>query len=73
MIEIDARAAQLARDEEECRRNLNMAAKDYNSALGKNLSRTVLKARYQLTNLDRHTCFETKLFWMQTLWNHMIP
>lgn len=35
MIEIDARAAQLARDEEECRRNLNMAAKDYNSALAK--------------------------------------
>lgn len=33
MMEIDARSAALAREEEECRRNLNMATKNYNEAL----------------------------------------
>lgn len=33
MMEIDARSAALAREEEDCRRNLNMATKNYNSAL----------------------------------------
>lgn len=33
MMELDARAVQLAKEEEECRKNLNIAAKNYNAAL----------------------------------------
>jgi len=33
MMEIDARSVQLATEEEDCRRNLNIATKDYNGAL----------------------------------------
>ena len=32
-MELDARAVQLAKEEEECRRNLNLATKNYNAAL----------------------------------------
>ena len=32
-MEIDARSVQLGNEEEDCRRNLNIAAKNYNAAL----------------------------------------
>ena len=32
-MELDSRAVQLAKEEEECRRNLNIATKSYNAAL----------------------------------------
>ena len=33
MMEMDARAVQLANEEDECRKNLNMATKSYNESL----------------------------------------
>ena len=67
MMEIDARSVQLATEEEDCRRNLNIATKDYNGALtAERKAREALDKQKELD--DNFTELSNQVFiWMN--WN----
>ena len=59
MRELDERAMELQKAEEDCRKAINVATKDYNKALVSN--RIIFLNLYNITENHRHTMYRAAL------------